>query len=88
MPNDAADAVFECSGKREAAEQGLAMLRWRGTLVILGTGVTRPRFESMRILLNELTVTGAYNYDPGREQLDRIVEIMTESIDEVLGSRQ
>ncbi len=64
VADDAADAVFECSGKREAAEQGLAMLRRAGTLVILGTGVTRPRFESMRILLNELTVTGSYNYDP------------------------
>jgi (R,R)-butanediol dehydrogenase/meso-butanediol dehydrogenase/diacetyl reductase len=64
VPDDAAHAVFECSGKRSAAEQGLMQLRRGGTLVLVGTGVTRPRFEAMRILLNELNITGAYNYDP------------------------
>ena len=60
----AVDAVFECSGRRSAAEQGLEQLRRGGTLVLVGTGVTRPRFDAMRILLNELHITGAYNYDP------------------------
>ncbi len=101
VADDAADAVFECSGKREAAEQGLAMLRRAGTLVILGTGITRPRFDSMRILLNELTVTGSYNYDPDGlaealallrdravpiEQLVESVDVPLESLGETMRS--
>lgn len=57
------DCVFECSGRGEALESGLAQLARTGTLVILGTGMDRPRLDSIRILLHELCVTGAYNYD-------------------------
>ena len=36
-----------------------------GRLVLVGTGIRRPTFDHNRILLNELVVTGAYNYDEG-----------------------
>jgi len=57
------DVVIECSGSREAMEAGLAQLDRAGTLVLVGAGVRPPRFDPMRILLNELVVTGAYEYD-------------------------
>jgi len=59
------DAVFECSGRPAAMESGLGQLKRAGTLVIVGTGLARPRFDHNRILLNELIVTGAFNYDAG-----------------------
>lgn len=57
------DSVFECSGTPEGFEAGLAQLRRAGTLVIVGTGMRRPRLDPNRVLLNELVITGAYNYD-------------------------
>ena len=62
---DAYDVVFECSGARPAGEVGLAVLARRGRLVLVGTGLDKPRFDTNRILLNELIVTGAFNYDAG-----------------------
>jgi (R,R)-butanediol dehydrogenase/meso-butanediol dehydrogenase/diacetyl reductase len=59
------DAVFECSGNPRAMQSGLAQLRAAGTLVLVGTGMRRPKLDHNRILLNELVVTGAYNYDAG-----------------------
>jgi D-arabinose 1-dehydrogenase-like Zn-dependent alcohol dehydrogenase len=44
-------------------EAGLAQLRCGGTLVLVGAGIEPPRFDSNRILLNELIVTGSFNYD-------------------------
>ena len=46
-------------------EAGLGQLKRMGTLVIVGTGMRRPKFDHNRILLNELIVTGAYCYDAG-----------------------
>jgi (R,R)-butanediol dehydrogenase/meso-butanediol dehydrogenase/diacetyl reductase len=57
------DAVIECSGRADVMESALGLLAPAGTLVITGTGLQRPRFDQMRILLNELVVTGSYNYD-------------------------
>ncbi|HMC52722.1 MAG TPA: alcohol dehydrogenase catalytic domain-containing protein [Acidimicrobiales bacterium] len=57
------DVVVECSGSREAMEAGLAQLDRAGTLVLVGAGIRAPRFDPVRILLNELVVTGAYEYD-------------------------
>jgi L-iditol 2-dehydrogenase len=59
------EAVLECSGRAEAMEAGLAQLRRGGRLVLVGAGVHAPRLDNNRILLNELEVTGAYNYDAG-----------------------
>lgn len=57
--------AFECSGRPDAAVAALAQLDRAGTLVLLGTGMEQPAFDTNRILLNELIVTGAYNYDDG-----------------------
>lgn len=59
------DVAFECSGNPRAMESALGQLAAGGTLVLVGTGMRRPRFNHNRILLNELVVTGAYNYDLG-----------------------
>jgi 2-desacetyl-2-hydroxyethyl bacteriochlorophyllide A dehydrogenase len=67
MPHDIVaepfDVVLECSGHREAMEAGLAQLKRAGTLVFVGAGIRRPRFDNNRILLNELTITGSFVYD-------------------------
>lgn len=57
------DAVIECSGKSVAMDAGLCQLRRGGTLVLVGTGIDGPHFDPNRILLNELIVTGAFEYD-------------------------
>jgi len=57
------DVVLECSGNPAAFEAGLAQLRPGGTLVIVGTGLAHPMLEHNRVLLRELVVTGAFNYD-------------------------
>jgi len=59
----AVDVVLECSGKASAMEAGLAQLVRGGTLVLVGAGIEPPRFDPNRILLNELVITGAFNYD-------------------------
>ena len=63
VPDDAYDVVLECSGHDVAMETALAQLRPAGTLVLVGAGIKRPRWDPNRILLNELHVTGAYCYD-------------------------
>jgi 2-desacetyl-2-hydroxyethyl bacteriochlorophyllide A dehydrogenase len=60
---DPFDAVLECSGSPVAFETALAQLKPMGRLVAVGTGMQRPRLDANRVLLNELVVTGAYNYD-------------------------
>ena len=57
------DLALECSGKATAMEEALAQLRPGGTLVLVGTGLTPPRLDPNRIILHELVVTGAFNYD-------------------------
>jgi 2-desacetyl-2-hydroxyethyl bacteriochlorophyllide A dehydrogenase len=59
------DAVLECSGRADAMEVGLSQLARGGRLVLVGTGMHAPRLDNNRILLNELVITGAYNYDGG-----------------------
>ena len=56
--------VFETSGARQAAQAGLTQLAAGGTMVIVGTGMDFPRLDTNRVILNELVVTGAYEYDP------------------------
>src|SRR5262245_56585992 len=67
MPHDLVDepfdVVLECSGHKQAQEAGLAQLKRAGTLVLVGAGMARPKFDPNRILLNELVITGAYVYD-------------------------
>jgi (R,R)-butanediol dehydrogenase/meso-butanediol dehydrogenase/diacetyl reductase len=67
LPFDTAEpsvaAAFECSGHPDAFPAALARVERMGTLVIVGTGMRRPKLDANRVLLNELTITGAYNYD-------------------------
>jgi (R,R)-butanediol dehydrogenase/meso-butanediol dehydrogenase/diacetyl reductase len=82
----ACDVAFECSGSPDAFEAALAQLRPTGRLVIVGSGMRRPQLDANRILLNELSVTGAYCYDEngvedalallasGRLPTDRLIE--------------
>jgi (R,R)-butanediol dehydrogenase/meso-butanediol dehydrogenase/diacetyl reductase len=60
---DAVDCAYECSGKASAVETALAQLRKAGRLVLLGTGMERASLDGNRVILNELEITGAYNYD-------------------------
>jgi threonine dehydrogenase-like Zn-dependent dehydrogenase len=63
---DAPYAVaFECSGHAQAAERALDPLDYGGTLVFVGTGRELPRINHNRMIILELTATGAYNYDDG-----------------------
>ncbi len=55
--------VFECSGHASAIEAGLAQLDYAGTLVVVGTGFEPPRINQNRMIIFELEVIGAYNYD-------------------------
>jgi threonine dehydrogenase-like Zn-dependent dehydrogenase len=67
MPFDSVDepfdVVLECSGNGKAMESALAQLKRGGTLVLVGAGMARPKFDPNRILLNELVITGAFVYD-------------------------
>lgn len=55
--------VFECSGHASAAEAALDQLDYAGTLVFVGTGHKQPRVNHNRMIVLELTIIGAYNYD-------------------------
>jgi len=72
--DDPVDVVFECSGNPSAMEAGLAQLRPMGRLVIVGTGMHRPRFDHNRILMNELVVTGSYCHGAGG--FERALELL------------
>ena len=67
MPHDLVDEPFdvalECSGNGRGQESALAQLKRAGTLVLVGAGMARPKFDPNRILLNELVITGAFVYD-------------------------
>ena len=68
LPMDIVDGAFDvaidCSGRSDAMETAHALLGRGGTLVLSGTGMRRPRFDSNRIILNELVITGAIEYLP------------------------
>jgi (R,R)-butanediol dehydrogenase / meso-butanediol dehydrogenase / diacetyl reductase len=59
----AVDVALECSGRASAMEAALTQLVRGGTLVLVGAGIDPPRFDQNRILVNELVVTGAFEYD-------------------------
>jgi 2-desacetyl-2-hydroxyethyl bacteriochlorophyllide A dehydrogenase len=68
------DVVLECSGHALAMEAGLAQLRAAGILVLVGAGMKPPRFDPNRIILNELSITGAFVYDP--DGFERALELL------------
>jgi (R,R)-butanediol dehydrogenase/meso-butanediol dehydrogenase/diacetyl reductase len=55
--------VFECSGHADALESGFGQLDYAGTLVVVGTGFEPPRINQNRMIIFELEIIGAYNYD-------------------------
>lgn len=55
--------VFECSGNALACERALDQLDFAGTFVFVGTGHDLPRVNHNRVIILELTLIGAYNYD-------------------------
>ena len=55
--------VFECSGHAGAIEVALGQLDYAGTLVIVGTGFEPPRINQNRLIIFEIEIVGAYNYD-------------------------
>ena len=59
------DAVIDTSGRADAMTMGLTQLGRGGRLVLSGTGMKRPHFDPNRIILNELVVTGTFEYDRG-----------------------
>ncbi len=63
VPADAVNYVFETSGARSAVETGLTQLTGGATMVLVGTGMNFPRLDTNRVILNELFVTGAFDYD-------------------------
>ncbi len=70
------DVALECSGNPRAMESALGQLRRLGILVLVGTGMRRPKFDHNRILLNELIVTGAYCYDA--DGIERALTLLAE----------
>ncbi|MBV8461964.1 MAG: alcohol dehydrogenase catalytic domain-containing protein [Acidimicrobiales bacterium] len=55
--------VFDCSGNAGAIEAGVGQLDYAGTLVLVGTGFEPPRINQNRMIILELEIIGAYNYD-------------------------
>jgi 2-desacetyl-2-hydroxyethyl bacteriochlorophyllide A dehydrogenase len=56
--------AIECSGHPQAMEDALGNLDRAGKLVLSGTGMRRPRFDTNRIILQELTIMGTVEYTP------------------------
>jgi (R,R)-butanediol dehydrogenase/meso-butanediol dehydrogenase/diacetyl reductase len=71
---DAFDAAIDCSGRADAMEHALGLLRRGGTLVLSGTGMKRPRLDANRVILNEVVVTGAVEYVP--DDYHRALELL------------
>jgi threonine dehydrogenase-like Zn-dependent dehydrogenase len=60
---DPFDIALECSGNNRGMEAALGQLERGGTLVLVGAGMSMPKFDSNRIVLNEVIITGAFTYD-------------------------
>ena len=55
-------AAIECSGRPEAMTAALGQLDRRGVLVLSGTGIVRAPLDHLRVILNELVLTGSLEY--------------------------
>ncbi len=55
--------AFECSGHASAIEAAIGQLDYAGILVIVGTGFEPPRINQNRLIIFELEILGAYNYN-------------------------
>ena len=96
----AVDVVFETSGARAAAETGLTQVFPGGALVLVGTGMDYPKLDTNRVILNELRITGAFNYDAdgfddalaligsGALPLDELIAADDATLDDLLPTMQ
>ncbi|MFZ4584113.1 MAG: zinc-dependent alcohol dehydrogenase [Acidimicrobiia bacterium] len=66
--------VLECSGNARAIEAGIGVLDRGGTMVIVGASIGRPKVDALRILLQELVVTGSSVYD--HDGFERALELL------------
>ena len=94
------DVVFECSGRAGALEAGFGQLDYAGTLVVVGTGFEPPRINHNRMIIFELEMIGAYNYndegfgpavdllDSGRLPVDALIEPDNVPLDDVMGTME
>jgi 2-desacetyl-2-hydroxyethyl bacteriochlorophyllide A dehydrogenase len=94
------DVVFECSGHASALETALGQLDYAGTLVMVGTGFEPPRINQNRMIIFELAIIGAYNYnddgfapavdllDSGALPLDALIEPDSIPLSHVMGSME
>jgi (R,R)-butanediol dehydrogenase/meso-butanediol dehydrogenase/diacetyl reductase len=92
--------VFECSGHAGALEAGLGQLDYAGTLVVVGTGFEPPKINQNRMIIFELEIIGAYNYndegfqpavdllDSGRLPFDALIEPDSVPLTAVLASME
>lgn len=92
--------VFECSGHASATEAGLGQLDYAGTLVIVGTGFEPPRINQNRMIIFELQIIGAYNYNDegfqpavdllasGTLPLDALIEPLNVPLSDVMVSME
>jgi 2-desacetyl-2-hydroxyethyl bacteriochlorophyllide A dehydrogenase len=92
--------IFECSGAAIAVEAGLGQLDYAGTLVIVGTGFQPPRFNQNRMIIFELEIVGAYNYNDegfrpavdllnsGTMPIESLIEPEDVSLSEVMDSME
>jgi len=78
LVDDPVHVVFECSGNPAAMESGLAQLRPAGSLVLVGAGLRRPRFDHNRIVMNELVVTGSYAH--GTRGFERALAMLASGV--------
>ncbi len=92
--------VFECSGHANAIEAAFGQLDYAGTLVIVGTGFEPPRINQNRVIIFELEIVGAYNYnddgfqpavdllDSGTLPLESLIEPNDIPLSEVMDSME
>lgn len=81
MVDEWVHVALECSGRAPAMEAACAQLGRAGCLVLVGTGIEPPRFDPNRILLNELVITGAYEYD--LDGIEQAVALLADGVVDV-----
>ena len=86
--------------RHRLAEAGFRQLDYAGTLVIVGTGFEPPRINQNRMIILELEIIGAYNYndegfrpavdllDSGTLPLDALIEPDNIPLNEVMVSME
>ena len=92
--------ILECSGRGSAVEAAVGQLDYAGTLVIVGTGFEPPRFNQNRLIIFELEIVGAYNYneegfqpavdllDSGKMPLESLIEPKDIPLSKVMDSME